>query len=930
MSTQLIVYPQSYLGVPTLLSLNNNEFIVDGINFLTLNASSSYEAGSIPLIFSGQYPTIQNTWYRGRNDGFSPAPDYPTVTSNNVVFDSVSPYSQSMIYQRISNLTVGQNYTLYVNVDSITGTGGNLHIKIFTSTGSLPFNQIGSTSVGAATGLYSATFFCPSNLDLFVSVEYVNTSVSTLTVSYVSLLPSSETPIISAQDGQAICDLYEDEDLPLTLSVDDFKNAAEQVQSYSKAFNLPATKRNNKIFENLFEVTRSSQNNLTFNPYAKTKCALKQDGFILFEGYLRVLDIQDKEGEISYNVNLYSEVIALADLLGDKTFSELDFTELEHAYQYTNIKNSWNDSGTGITYTNPSTSGYRDAFSTVKYPFCDWNHSYTLGATNEPVLPNLESSFRPFINIKYLIQKIFSATNIFTYSSNFIDNDVDFGKLYMDFNWGEARTPLIFSDTGQLTLYTDYNLTNSFSTISFIPFTPPGAITSLPSGFGYSSGVFTAPANNQQYNITYDITFFSATSYTYEVEWVHTYTGGTQIINPHPGGGSVGGFDHYVGSFSVTMQSGDTLLVRAKEIVGSVEVLDSVTGFGSNAVATPLVTVSTNVSETTNDSLLQTLRGELGQWEFLKGIMTMFNLVSMPDVANPNNIVIEPYKDIFLPSLDPSVKNFFDAYSTQLDWTTKIDISQIKLTPLTELNKTTSFKFVEDDDDYAFSIYKKDVQGHLYGSLLFDATTTTGGLKSVLSGEEEIVAEPFAATVPKALMAQFSDFITPAIYSYNPDDGTSEGFENSPRIMYNNGVKSNALGTFISTTYKVPEQNGVAEVAAENQFLQFSHLTDIPTVISSPPVSSDTQDFHFGICQLLGSIGVATPNNLFGVYWLPYFAELYNPDTRIMSLKVNLTPGDVNTFKFYNTIFIKNREFRVNKIDYKPNDLATVELILIP
>jgi hypothetical protein len=202
--------------------------------------------------------------------------------------------------------------------------------------------------------------------------------------------------------------------------------------------------------------------------------------------------------------------------------------------------------------------------------------------------------------------------------------------------------------------------------------------------------------------------------------------------------------------------------------------------------------------------------------------------------------------------------------------------------------------------------------------LLFDATTTTGGLKSVLSGEEEIVAEPFAATVPKALMAQFSDFITPAIYSYNPDDGTSEGFENSPRIMYNNGVKSNALGTFISTTYKVPEQNGVAEVAAENQFLQFSHLTDIPTVISSPPVSSDTQDFHFGICHL------------FGVYWLPYFAELYNPDTRIMSLKVNLTPGDVNTFKFYNTIFIKNREFRVNKIDYKPNDLATVELILIP
>jgi hypothetical protein len=77
-------------------------------------------------------------------------------------------------------------------------------------------------------------------------------------------------------------------------------------------------------------------------------------------------------------------------------------------------------------------------------------------------------------------------------------------------------------------------------------------------------------------------------------------------------------------------------------------------------------------------------------------------------------------------------------------------------------------------------------------------------------------------------------------------------------------------------------------------------------------------------------IGNATPNNLFNTYWAPYFNELYNPDTRTMTLKVNLTPGDLNSFNFYDTIFIKNRLFRVNKIDYKPNELATVEFILIP
>ena len=237
----------------------------------------------------------------------------------------------------------------------------------------------------------------------------------------------------------------------------------------------------------------------------------------------------------------------------------------------------------------------------------------------------------------------------------------------------------------------------------------------------------------------------------------------------------------------------------------------------------------------------------------------------------------------------------------------------MKLTPLTDLNKSTIFKFVEDEDDFAFMNYKNSVGGHLYGSKKYDASEFT-----ILSGEDEIIAEPFAATVVKPLMSQYSDFITPAVYSYNPQDDTSEGFENSPRIMFENGIK-----TLTTCTYSIPAQNGVVGNASETQFLQFSHLTDIPTVTGS-------RDFHFGECQLVSPVGAPVNSNLFNLYWLPYYNELYNPDTRIMNLKVNLNPSDINTFKFNDTVFIKNRTFRVNKIDYKPNDLATVEFILIP
>ena len=291
----------------------------------------------------------------------------------------------------------------------------------------------------------------------------------------------------------------------------------------------------------------------------------------------------------------------------------------------------------------------------------------------------------------------------------------------------------------------------------------------------------------------------------------------------------------------------------------------------------------------------------------------MFNLVTLPDEDNPNNIIIEPYGDVFISTVSGTT---LADRGIQHDWTNKIDVSEMKLEPLADLNKKTMFKFVEDDDDYAFNQYKNLVGGHLYGSKEYDAWDQF----DILEGTKEIVAEPFAATLVKPLMSQFPEFITPSIYARG-GDATWEGFDNSPRIMYNNGVVDMA-----STTYSVPAQNGGIANALEFQFLQFSHLTDIPTSSATP---STTIDFHFGVCQLMTGVGVATPNNLFELFWLPYYSQLYNPNTRVMTIKVNLNASDINLFKFNDKVFLKNRIFRVNKIEYKPNDLSTVEFILI-
>jgi hypothetical protein len=474
------------------------------------------------------------------------------------------------------------------------------------------------------------------------------------------------------------------------------------------------------------------------------------------------LDIQDKEGEISYNVNLYSEVISFADTLKDKTFSQLDFTELEHDYNKTNIKLSWNDSpDPPIAYTNSSTSGFRDGNTTVKYPFVDWTHQILIAApggtptAGNPQLVNLEQAFRPFIQITYLIQRIFQDTE-FTFESAFFGS-TDFKSLYMDFNWGSETDGSQEDASG--TLVQDINSSswvneNSYTAASRLVF-DDYVSGNLTANWDATNSKFSSPVNNLEVTCTYLINLKNTSSFT-------TYSNSVRIAIFNSGGGLVsvlaqntnaigsGNTKVFQGTLNTVLQYGQYIQAQATSLT------DDKIGFfpsGPSSGDTFISFTATNTAQQVS-TLLNKMRGELGQWEFLKGIMTMFNLVASPDKSNPNNIIIEPYKDMFLPSIT-GTNNFFDDNSTQLDWTNKIDTTEIKLEVLADLNKRTVFKFVEDDDDYAFNLYKTAVQGHLYGSQVFDASTTTGNLQSVLEGEEEIEATPFAATVPKPLMPNF-------------------------------------------------------------------------------------------------------------------------------------------------------------------------------
>mgnify|MGYP003635790980 FL=1 len=673
-----------------------------------------------------------------------------------------------------------------------------------------------------------------------------------------------------------------------------------------------------------------------------------------------MIDIIDKEGEVSYNVNLYSEVIALADLIGDRTFADLDFTELKHNYNRTEIQNSW-FTGTGVTYLNSNDSGFRDELS-ICYPFVNWQDKAVIadGSTsanaNMPQFESLTDIFRPFIQVKYLIDRIFNQPNFpFSYTSAFFDTS-EFKKLYMDFNWGSDAEP----SPEQATLGTGYYYREdgdgilpagdiAISDAAYneyeISKNIPGIGSPLPDAtYDWATNITTSNVDGNTYIVNFSVGFTN-TNFTgssanddrqLHCRW-RKMSGATQTIVEDNGYAYIvaqsGGSDYwYQGTFSVELDNLETLRLEcmAFDSAGG-----TTTGAGVIQKASKLSTgypgawIQMSVSNVavTNNTLLNSLRGETGQWSFLKGIMTMFNLVTIPDKSDPSNILIEPYTDVFINNTNDPSSLTLSARGISHDWTDKIDQTEIKLEILTELNKITKWQFAEDEDDAAFQGYKRASGGFLYGSKEWDASTF-GSLETLLSGEEEIIAEPFAATVISPLNTNFPDILVPHVYAHNADDGTSEGFDNSPRIMYRadgstGDTDSNGIKYLTTSSYFVPGFGGVGS-ADLTSYLQFSHLSGVP---SNSLLSSD---YHFGECPLLNPVGFPPVKNLFNLYWLPYIAELYNPDTRILKVKVNLTPGDISTFNFYDTVFIKNRQYRVNSIEYKPNSLAVVEFILIP
>ena len=692
--------------------------------------------------------------------------------------------------------------------------------------------------------------------------------------------PQGTTEPITYPSGEVVLDLFKDEPIPLVLNVDDFTNVAEADASYSKSFEIPGTKNNNLFFNHIYNITSDSN----FNPHKKTKIIVKEGSINTFEGYMQLNEIIIKDEIITYDITLYSEAVSLKDTLNDRVFRDLDFTELEHIYNVAKIRDSWTNN---LTYNNPDTSGLRDG-GTIKYPFIRWGGalSYYSSGNYYIGLGDDYDTFKPCINALYLFKRIMSNTD-YSFTSAFLESD-RFSKLYVDLKSSEERDE-IFADYGVTDASISEVYNSTFNTLNLTAYNNwAGATTAQLALYDLSTDKFTSDLDNLNVYYNVEIFFSNTGSNPAVVDVILEFNKGGVIttttlasgINVPVNVGGVAPSMCFLPGVSLgLLDNNDFVEVKIKSVGEDINVYDIIPDISQAPAGSggkSRITVYYSYDTMDINMLLNSYRGDNNQWEFIKSFITMFKLVVLQDDNSPNNLIIEPYK------------TWVDT-GNLINLTHKVDIEDIKYIPIDGLDKTIIIQHKPDDKDRIISIYDFNNRKWRY--------VNNSDIEIFDSVENTIEVEGLSSSFYRSILG--GDIYAPEVI--NED---KENFDNSLRVFYDKGVATMPNGTYShdGTTY--------------TDYLKFTPFNDFNESYDFNPVQ-----YQGGSAPILDS--------LYNVYWAKYIDELYHKDTRIAKIEAYLTADDISKIKFNDIILIKNKKFRIHKIQYRAGAMSKLELITI-
>lgn len=570
-------------------------------------------------------------------------------------------------------------------------------------------------------------------------------------------------------EGQRV-DLFDDESVVLTQTIQNVKDVQKVFTDYSKTFTLPATKGNNKIFKHYYN------NSITngFDGRSRVSATLELNHLKFKKGKIKLegVDLRNNVPH-TYKVRFTGNTVTLKDLLGEDKLGALGSLSSNNlVYDSATVKSKLE--------ANPSTSDIIAPLITHTEPLFYDSGSHVAGSRNlwyhNGVGSHLHgvswNDLKYAIRVDTIIQAIETKYSISFSNDFFNSSNTPYYNLFMWMHRKKGGVPLDNPQTlvsGYQVVSNDYGGIVNSSTIRI-----PTDVAENNQGFG----LFLETTSTSTYN-------------------VQLLRDGLSIYRKT---NLIGNSNISYADLNDTLEAGDyTVIVESENNF----TMDSVLFFiphlvNSTIIYTRYEATSVSISGTVDFIITQQIP-EIKCIDFLTGIFKMFNLTSYID--NDTDEVI--------------VKTLDDFYSDGVSY----DITEFVDRDKSSVNVALPFKEItfEHGDTKTFLASK---HSQLYNNTWGKMEYTSG---ENLDGKIYKVKTPFSHMLYERLTDLDTDTLTTIQYGWYVDDN-QQPYYGKPLLFYpilQNTTSISFLDTTSShlevTQYNIPS-NSVALSSSTSKY----------------------------------------------------------------------------------------------------------------
>ena len=752
---------------------------------------------------------------------------------------------------------------------------------------------------------------------------------ATFTPSTYSIYVEPDTSYLSSTiDEYDFLDTYEDIPIVINKSFAEIQDISKKNSDHTIGLKLPGTKKNNRFFENFYNVDNTS---LYFDVTKKVQCDVLVNDESFFVGYLRLNSISVVNSKVEYDVTLYSTVSDLYGSIGNKLLRDLNFRNPDHFFNHTFNKDNclqwwryetlksanvvpsnyfypvahngyvYTTSGNTQVVQTGTTSGTSIYTTTKLGSFASAATAYSNGVErghiNSPEDGVRDNQLKPALNVYSLIQMIFEEAG-YKIKSDFLTTP--WMKLLYTFGYFSDNNPKLsftappletLNSSGVDLVYTQTGSTNiTFYVVKGGTGTPCLCDTNITASITVSNGFITLPAS----------VVIQAGTPINGINW----TGGYTLRTVSSSVGVSNRPMNYLPS-----QSGTTVDIVDGEYLDFSVIIDQ----------------------------------NIKQIDFLSSIAKKFNLVFLTNKDNPKEIIIEPYE-------------YYIGTGEIYDWTDKLSWDKgFTVQPAQNFVESTLHLTDKEDGDAGNDEFKK-TNNRIYGrNIIYNTTEFKSDEKKV-----ETIFSPQLVRKwnPTTLTGVTNDVGIPLMINYSEtsqdnDDvvnWTYSGVKTNPRLIYNLGNFSPFLDrpkeTFTLTgattsIFRITKNDGTSP---EGSLISpvISHTMPLGNPDSNK-INNDSISILFNTepqvniqgktVQLLGSgstLNIFTENNIYNLFYYNRVNNAFDVNTRMLSGYFDLSINDIDNLEANDLIKVQDQYFTWNKIEnfnVTSRELTKVELV---